>query len=167
MQHVTVKMHHATLPFGGRVILAKRFQNSVTHLGSSVHAGSLAVSAGQDITAMGSALTAEGDASLTAGGSVTFGAVSNERYNQFKYSSSKTTVNAERYDMRAQGSSLTAGGNLSVTARDGNITAVASRLSAQGDAALSAAALGPERGVAGVFRGRDHQIPHTNLTYMR
>nr|WP_059391470.1 hemagglutinin repeat-containing protein [Pseudomonas toyotomiensis] len=112
--------------------------SSTTQHGSDVQVGGdLAVTAGQDIAVVASALKAGGDLALSAERDVFVGSAANEQSSEYSYKSSKKRINQENASVRQQASLLEAGGDLSVTAGN-DLTLSASKLKAGESVSLEA-----------------------------
>ena len=143
----------AKLDAGGDVIIASAAEEhgsmrqdkrhfwsttSTTQHGSDVQVGGdLAVTAGQDIAVVASAVKAEGDVLLDAGRDVTIAAAANESSSEYRYKRSGKKVEKENSSIRQQAAVIEAGGDLDVLA-DGNLILSASQLRAEGEAFLYA-----------------------------
>ncbi|QSL90558.1 DUF637 domain-containing protein [Ectopseudomonas toyotomiensis] len=111
---------------------------STTQHGSDVQVGGdLAVTAGQDIAVVASAVKADGDVLLDAGRDVTIAAAANESSSEYRYKRSGKKVDKENSSVRQQAAVIEAGGDLDVLA-DGNLILSASQLRAEGEAFLYA-----------------------------
>lgn len=111
---------------------------STTQHGSDVQVGGdLAVTAGQDIALVASAVKAGGDLALSAERDVFVGSAANEQSSEYSYKSSKKRINQENASVRQQASLLEAGGDLSVTAGN-DLTLSASKLKAGESVSLEA-----------------------------
>lgn len=143
----------AKLDAGGDVIIASAAEEhgsmrkdkrhfwsttSTTQHGSDVQVGgNLAVTAGQDIAVVASAVKAGGDMLLDAGRDVTIAAAANESSSEYRYKRSGKKVDKENSSIRQQAAVIEAGGDLDVLA-DGNLILSASQLRAEGEAFLYA-----------------------------
>ncbi|MDZ4193656.1 MAG: DUF637 domain-containing protein [Pseudomonas sp.] len=112
--------------------------SQTTQHGSDVQVGgNLAVTAGQDIAVVASAVKAEGNVLLDAGRDVTITAAANESSSEYRYKRSGKKVEKENSSIRQQAAVIEAGGDLDVLA-DGNLILSASQLRAEGEAFLYA-----------------------------
>ncbi|MDQ8036766.1 MAG: hemagglutinin repeat-containing protein [Pedobacter sp.] len=120
-------------------------EEHVRHLTSTLEAAqSLSISAGQDITAIAARIKAGGDATVTAGRSISLLAAEETDYVE-THSQHKGSFNKrETYDSvddasRMHGSLLAADGNLSISAAAGNVLLYASQAQAGQEMEVSAA----------------------------
>ncbi len=112
--------------------------SSTTQHGSDMQVGGdLAVTAGQDIAVVASALKAEGNVLLDAGRDVTIAAAANESSSEYRYKRSGKKVEKENSSVRQQSAVIEAGGDLDVLA-EGNLILSASHLKAGNEAYLYA-----------------------------
>ncbi|MDR6236879.1 hypothetical protein QE440_004620 [Pseudomonas psychrotolerans] len=119
----------------GRRSGANNTSSSITQLTGSLTAGrDLGIGAGRNLTAVATTLSAGRNASLAAQENLTLGVAANESHS---YSKSKKTTRQEDH-VDQQITTLTAGGNVSLVARQGDLTLVASKVAAGGEAYLYA-----------------------------
>ena len=112
--------------------------SQTTQHGSDVQVGgNLAVTAGQDIAVVASAVKAEGNVLLEAGRDVTIAAAANESSSEYRYKRSGKKVEKENSSIRQQSAVIEAGGDLDVLA-EGNLILSASHLKAGNEAYLYA-----------------------------
>lgn len=118
-----------------RSIGANNTSSSITQLGSSLTVGrDLGIGAGRDLTAVASTLSAGGNAILTAQDNLTLAAAADETHS---YSKSKKVTRQEDH-VDQQITTLTAGGNVSLVAKQGDLTMIASKVEAANEAYLYA-----------------------------
>ncbi|NMZ65918.1 filamentous hemagglutinin [Pseudomonas oryzihabitans] len=119
----------------GRSSGANNTSSSITQLTGSLTAGrDLGIGAGRDLTAVASTLSAGGNAILTAQDNLTLAAAADETHS---YSKSKKVTRQEDH-VDQQITTLTAGGNVSLVAKQGDLTMIASKVEAGNEAYLYA-----------------------------
>ncbi|MDR6353696.1 adhesin HecA-like repeat protein [Pseudomonas psychrotolerans] len=119
----------------GRSSGANNTSSSITQLTGSLTAGrDLGIGAGRNLTAVATTLSAGRNASLAAQENLTLAAAADETHS---YSKSKKVTRQEDH-VSQQITTLTAGGNVSLMANQGDLTLVASKVAAGGEAYLYA-----------------------------
>ncbi|WP_417707492.1 hemagglutinin repeat-containing protein, partial [Pseudomonas sp.] len=112
--------------------------SSTTQHGSDVQVGgNLAVTAGQDIAVVASAVKADGDVLLDAGRDVTIAAAANESSSEYHYKRSGKKVDKENSSVRQQAAVIEAGGDF-VSISGANTNLIASQVIAGQEAYLYA-----------------------------
>ncbi|BCS88785.1 hemagglutinin repeat-containing protein [Pseudodesulfovibrio sediminis] len=122
--------------------------DQVGHMGSSVKAGNLSISSGNDVAVVGSDLSASGNAVIEAVRDVNVTGVTNSATSDYEHSSSGGVFggggSSEEHTKQTTvtRSSITADGDLAIKAgtdTEGSLSVVGSKISAKGDVSLKAA----------------------------